>query len=391
MLRRRPHDPSVLNNLGNAQAALGQFRAAQMSYRKAIHLNPAFVDPHVNLGSVLTDLGRLDEADAAYMEALRLRPDMAEAHLRRAVTLLKAGRFREGWEEYEWRGRTQQMAGMARKFPVPQWNGEPLRDRVLLVHAEEAIEDTLQFCRYAARIGGGRVVLEVSAPLARLLGSLAGISAVVARGDPLPPYDLHCPLPSLPGVFGTTIENVPADVPYLGVEAAECAAWRRRLDGLPGLRVGLAWVDESRPHPGGAAGRRPGLPTALSSLAGIPGVTFVSLQGLAAAAHHDTSLPGLTLVDFSSELQDFGAAAALVQELDLVISVDSTLVHLAGALGKPVWLLNQYGGSWRWLLARNDSPWYPSLRQFRQATSGDWSEVVGVVRAALLDAARGRP
>jgi len=383
MLRRRPHDPSVLNNLGNAQVARGQFREAETSYRNAIDLHPAFVDPRVNLGRLLTDLGRLNEADAAYVEALRLKPDMTEAHVQRARTLLKAGRLREGWEEYEWRCRKPPMAGEARKFPVPRWNREALGDRVLLLHAEEDIEDTLQFCRYASRIGGGRVILEVQPSLVRLLGSLDGVSEVVARGDPLPPYDLQCPLPSLPRLFGTTMENVPADVPYLSVDAAMAATWRRRLDKLTGLRVGLAWADGSRPHPTGAKARVTGLQAALLSLGEIAGVSLVSLHTVAVAASEAPPPPGLKLIDFSSELHDLDATAALVQAVDLVIGVDGPMVHLAGALGKPVWLLNQYGGSWRWLLERDDSPWYPTLRQFRQKSPGDWREVLAAVRAAL--------
>ena len=164
MLRLRPNDPWVLNDLGNAQVARGRFQEAESTYKNAIDLHPAFVDPRANLGRLLAELGRLNEADAAYVEALRLKPDMAEAHVQRARTLLKAGRFREGWEEYEWRCRIPRV-GEARKLPVPLWNGEALGDRVLLLHAEEDIEDTLQFCRYAARVGAGRIVLEVQRPL----------------------------------------------------------------------------------------------------------------------------------------------------------------------------------------------------------------------------------
>ncbi len=385
MLRRRPNDPWVLNNLGNAQSARGQFLEAETSYGKAIELHPEFVDPRVNLGRLLTDLGRLDEADASYLEALRLKPDMVDAHVQRATTLLKAGRLREGWDEYEWRCRIHPRAGKPQRFPVPVWSGEALRDRVLLLHAEDKIEDTLQFCRYASRVSGGRVVLEVQPELVRLLRSLAGVSAVVARGDPLPPFDLHCPLPSLPRVVGTTLENVPADVPYISANEEEAAAWRRRLEEFTGLRVGVVWANESRPRSAGAAARRPRLQSALSSLGEIAGVTLVSLQRVGAAAAEVPPPPGLKLFDFSSELHDLGAAAALIQALDLVIAIDGPIVHLAGALGKPVWLLNAFGGSWRWLLDRDDSPWYPSLRQFRQGASGDWSEVLGAVRAALHD------
>jgi ADP-heptose:LPS heptosyltransferase len=179
------------------------------------------------------------------------------------------------------------------------------------------------------------------------------------------------------------MENVPADVPYLSVDAAETATWRRRLDEFTGLRVGLAWADESRPRPTGAKARLTRLQAALLSFGEIAGVRLVSLPTDAAAASEAPHPPGSKLIDFSSELHDFGAAAALIQCLDLVIGVDGPVVHIAGALGKPVWLFNQYGGSWRWLLERDDSPWYPTLRQFRQKTPGDWREVLGAARAAL--------
>jgi hypothetical protein len=336
---------------------------------------------------VLAILGRSAEADASFREALRLQPDQADAHANRGMALLLAGQFEEGWREFEWRWKTAFMATRARNFAAPLWNGEAIGDRVLLLHAEQGLGDTLQFCRYAPLItGGARVVLEVQASLVRLLSRLPGVAQIVARGESLPPFDLHCPLLSLPRAFGTTLETIPAATPYLAADPAEATLWRKRLASLPGLRVGLVWAGGPRtPVPKLIAidMRRSLTLKTLAPLAEVSGVSFVSLQKSSPAAQAANPPPGMALADFSVELHDFAATAALIEALDLVISVDTSVVHLAGALGKPVWLLNRFDNCWRWMLKREDSPWYPTLRQFRQPSAGDWSSVISAVKDAL--------
>jgi hypothetical protein len=302
------------------------------------------------------------------------------------------GRFEEGWKEFEWRWKTKQTSGGLRDFSAPLWSGEPIGDRVILLHAEQGLGDTLQFCRYVPLIASGaRVVLEVQAPLVRLLSRLPGIMEIVARGDNLPSFDLHCPLLSLPRALGTTLETIPAATPYLAADPARAANWRDRLTGLDGLRVGLVWAGGQRlAQQNIAAGRRRSIALdTMAPLGGVSAVSFISLQKGEPAAQTTNPPRGMALHDFTADLHDFEDTAALVTNLDLVISVDTAVAHLAGALGKPVWLLNRFDTDWRWLLNRDDSPWYPTLRQFRQPSPGDWNTVIHDARVALQRLAAG--
>jgi hypothetical protein len=303
------------------------------------------------------------------------------------MALLLSGRFEEGWKEYEWRWKTKMWSSGAREFSAPLWSGEAIGDRTILLHAEQGIGDTLQFCRYAPLIARGtRIILEVQAPLVRLLSRLPGVMQIVARGDNLPPFDVHCPLMSLPLAFGTTLDTIPAATPYLSAAAVLAADWQERLAGLDGLRVGLLWAGAQRLNfPAGATvdRRRSVTLKALAPLGEVSGASFVSLQKDGPAAQAADPPHGLVLHDFTADLHDFEDTAALIVNLDLVISVDTAVAHLAGALGKPVWLLNRFDTCWRWLLNRDDSPWYPTLRQFRQPRSGDWNSPVCAARDAL--------
>jgi hypothetical protein len=413
-LRLRPDFADAYNNLGNALHALGRPDEAEASLREALRLRPDNAVAHVNFGIVVEALGRLEDAAASYREALRLRPDFPEAlnHLgislfhrpdeavaclRRLVAvqpdfvdgqvnlshaLLLDGRFEEGWERYEWRWKTRQMAPLVRNFSVPLWSGEAIGRRTVLLHAEQGLGDTLQFCRYAPLMEtGARVILEVQAPLVRLLSDLPGVAEVIARGQALPAFDLHCPLLSLPRAFGTRLQTVPAGAPYLAADPVQAAAWGERLAGIAGRRVGLVWAGE--PWGDARDARRSVRLATLAPLAQAPGVNFVSLQKGAPAAQAADQPTGMTLFDFTADLADFADTAALIENLDLVISVDTSVAHLAGAMGKPVWLLNRFDTCWRWLLNRDDSPWYPTLRQFRQPAPGDWPSVAEAVRDAL--------
>jgi tetratricopeptide (TPR) repeat protein len=392
VLRHRPPDPATLTHLGNALFNLNRYDEAEAAYREALKMDPNYVDAIGNLGRVLSTVDRNEEGDACYRSVIARHPEQVDAHANRGMTLLRMGRFKEGWDEYEWRWKTWYLSKMARNFPVPLWQGEPLGDRILLLHGEQGLGDSLQFCRYATQLrGAGRVILEVPVPLARLMSRLDGVSEVIARDQPLPHFDLECPLLSLPRAFGTTLETIPAEVPYLTADPAEAAAWRDRLAALPGLRVGLVWAGSPRalvPELASIDARRSISLATLSPLAEVAGVSFVSLQKGPPAAQAATPPAGMVLTDVTAELHDMAATAALIDGLDLVISVDTAVVHLAGAMGKPVWLMNRYDTCWRWLMHRDDSPWYPTMRIFRQTIPGEWTDVIARVKDALEERAR---
>ncbi len=392
LVRLRPGDPSAHLKLGSVLRSLGRAAEAAECYREALRLRPDYPEALSNLGNALYDLGHPHEAVASFRAALRLRPDDAEIHTNLAYALLLGGKLTEGWSEYEWRWKTSGLSRAVRDFAAPLWNGDAIGDRVILLHAEQGLGDTLHFCRYVPLVAArARAVLEVPAPLARLLAQLPGNAAITVQGEPLPPFDLHCPLMSLPRAFGTTLETIAAPVPYLWAPHKSVAAWRERLAGLDGLRAGLVWAGGRRPDARNAAvdSRRSFRLAMLAPLAEVSGVSFISLQKRAPAAGSANPPPGMVLHDFTPELHDLADTAALVENLDLVISVDTAVAHLAGALGKPVWLLNRFDTDWRWLLDRDDSPWYPTLRQFRQPSPGDWASVVLVAREALQRLAAG--
>ncbi len=387
-LRLKPEYGDALNNLGTALADLGRFQESADSYRASLRLEPNRAEVYNNLGNVLTHLGALDDAIDAYADALKIMPSSVDVHHNRAMTLLRAERFEEGWAEYEWRWKSRQLAPVRRNFAQPQWEGEPLGDRLLLVHAEQGFGDTLQFCRYASRIGG-RVIVEVQPELSRLLQNLAGVEAVIPRGHPLPKFDVHCPLMSLPGLVEPTPDPANHASPYISAESSEVEVWRERLAPLQGLRVGLVWAGGSRPHQPTmeVVNRRRSMTLAmLAPLARVSGVSFVSLQKGDTAIELETAPEGLVLHDFTADLNDFADTAALVANLDLVISVDTAVAHLSAALGKPVWMANRFDSCWRWLTDRRSSPWYPTLTQFCQPEPGDWHAVAMNLAAALQHA-----
>jgi tetratricopeptide (TPR) repeat protein len=395
-LRLRPESAEIRCNLGNLLKEQGRPEDALAQYHAALAVRPNLREAHNNLGAALTQLGRPEEAVVSFREAVRLGPDVADPHHNLAVALLLSGRCAEGWRELEWRWDTVPPNSTRRRFGAPQWMGEDIAGRRLLIHAELGFGDTLQFCRYAplAVARGAEVVLEVPPQLLRLVAdSMAGPGLRVVTqspgfpgGDGLPDFDLHCPMLSLPLAFGTTLATIPARVPYLTAAPERVAAWSQRLAALPGPRIGLAWAG----NPRNPMDRERSLTLdALAPLGAVSGASFVSLQKGEAAAQAARAPGGLVLHDVTAALEDFADTAALVVALDLVISVDSAVAHLAGALGKPVWLLNRFDSDWRWLLGRADSPWYPSLRIFRQPVLRDWAGVIAQVRDALADRGTG--
>jgi hypothetical protein len=295
-------------------------------------------------------------------------------------------RFEEGWVEYESRWQVQSMHTPIPELPKPRWTGQELNGETVLLYAEQGFGDTLQFCRYAAMVAaaGGRVIMVVPKSMQSLMRSLGGVAEVLSEDTTaLPPFDYQCPLMSLPAAFGTTVETIPAPASYL---KADPEPWADVLNDLPGLKVGLAWAGRSRtaqPHAVAIDRRRSMHLSQMAPLLDVPGCSFVSLQRGLPAAQLQTLPEGKTLHDVSSRLGDWADTAGLVAGLDLVIAVDTAVAHLAGALGKPIWMLNRYDSCWRWLTNRDDTPWYPTMRQFRQATSGDWPGVIARVRRAL--------
>jgi tetratricopeptide (TPR) repeat protein len=376
-----PDFPSAYNNLGNALQDSGKLDDAITAYRKAIALKPDFANAHSNLGLALHDIGQIDEAITAYRVAIALEPDSPGAHSNLGLVLLARQDFQEGWEQYEWRGKCDNFS--RRTFDQPQWNGAPLERRTLLLHAEQGYGDTIQFARYLPLVAqrGGKVVCECQPELKPLLLTIDGGCQIACTGDPPPVFDLHCPLMSLPRIFGTTFANVPNNMPYLHPDAREVAKWRELLaDYSDSVKIGLAWT--------GSANNRIDRQRSMKletfgPLARVPGVRFFSLQKNQADAQGTTIPADFNLVTSTEQRKDFSDTAGLIANLDLVISVDTSVVHLAGAMDKPVWTLLSFAPDWRWFLDRDDTVWYPSMRLFRQRARGDWDDVISRVADAL--------
>ncbi len=332
------------------------------------------------------------DAIAGLRERMTADPTNSARHTALAFALLSCGQFDEAWPHYAWRWHRMPTAHRAPAEPLRRPHPASWRGRRVLLFAEQGLGDALQFLRYVplAMAAGAEVTVEVYPPLRRLAESLPGHPRVMAVGDPTPPHDIAVPLMHLPWAFAT----IPSAVPYLHADPSAVAIWRARLDALPGRKIGLIWSGDPRPDHAMSyrVDRRRSLPlAALAPLARIPGVTFISLQKGAGAAQTATLPPGMAVHDWTAELADFADTAALMQALDLVISADTSPLHLAGALGRPVWLLDRYDSCWRWLRERDDSPWYPTLRRFRQPHPGDWATVIAAVAAALTQAAATAP
>jgi len=369
-----PANAAAQLNLGNALADLDQLEAAEAAIRRAIALDPGLVEAHVSLGFILTSRGQLEAAIAACEAALKLQPGLAQAHWNLAVAALLAGDFSRGFAEYEWRKRHDRFRRDFVDLPGPVWTGDDPAGRTILVHAEQGFGDTIQFARYLTLIVArcGDVVLACDRRLVKLLGALPGVRAVPLEG-PLPRYDAWIDQMSLPRVFATSSGTIPARGGYLAAEPVRVAAW---WAGLPaGRKVGLAWAG----NPNHSNDHRRSLPAeALAVLLAAPGIQFVSLQ-LGPRA------PEAGLADQSDRLTDYAETAALIANLDLVVTVDTSAAHLAGALGVPCWVMLPFAPDWRWRLGCEDSAWYDALRLFRQPSPGNWAEVVTNVRTALAD------
>jgi tetratricopeptide (TPR) repeat protein len=394
-LELRPDLAVAHCNRGSVLSDMARFEEALTSYDRALSLRPDFAEAHCNRGNTLKDVRRFEDALASYDCALKLRPDFANAHFNAALCRLLIGDFAGGWQEYEWRWEHQTRKAAKRNFSQPLWlGGNDIAGKTILLHAEQGFGDTLQFSRYVPRVAerGARVVLEVPNALRELMSTLPCAVQIVSRGDALPAFDLHCPLLTLPLAFGTRLETIPSRTPYLSAAGNKQKAWRDRLGRHEAPRIGLVWAGNSGKH----------LPRAnrfdrlrslqfdqLAPILQVRGCEFYSLQkgdDAVAQLHNSTLLHGV--IDWSAEFQDFSDTAAFIENLDLVISVDTSVAHLAGALGKPFWLLNRYNTCWRWLLDREDSPWYPTARLFRQDATREWVPAIARITAALQDYVR---
>ncbi|MDR3515544.1 MAG: tetratricopeptide repeat protein [Azospirillaceae bacterium] len=389
------HAPALAvlhGNLGLARKDQNNLDGAIAALRISLRLDDRRPVFHHNLGNALAQAGDFTAAIRHYDRALAQDPQLAETHTARALALLALGAFDTGWAAYEWRWRQAATTPFDRRFSARQWRGEPLDGATILLHAEQGLGDTLQFCRYVPMVvaRGGRVILEVQRELVRLMATLSGGSAVIAVGDPLPDFTWQCPLMSLPLAFQTRRNDIPAAVPYLAADPARVAAWHQHWAAAnlaDRFKVGLVWAGNPRPgHPAASAidRRRSITIDQCRNLATIPGIVLVSLQKGSRAAEAAT-LPGL--IDLSAALDDFVDTAAVIETLDVVVTVDTSVAHLAGALAKPVWVLSRFDGCWRWLRDRDDSPWYPTLTLYRQHRPGDWAEPLARLAADLTERA----
>jgi hypothetical protein len=366
----------VYNNVGISLQSSDRWEEARSAFVEALRRDPQYLPALVNLGHTLIELGRPEEAVPVLRAAVGLQPAYADAHWLLSHALLVTGQWPEGWHEYEWRWHRMKSAPYHRGTSESRWKGEDIAGKRILLYAEQGMGDAVQFVRYVPLVQatGAMVAIECHAELVPLFSTLDGVSEVYARGELNSPFDVACPLLSLPSMFGTTVDTLPSHVPYLRPDPARASVWRKRLELLAGRkRVGLVWAG----NPAHTNDRKRSIPPdELAVLAGVPGMQFISLQKGASDETKEAVGRVLPILDWADGLQDFADTAALISELDLVITIDTAVAHVAGALNRPVWMMVPYTPDWRWFLGRTDSPWYPSLRIFRQPVRGAWQEVV---------------
>ncbi|MEI6212815.1 MAG: tetratricopeptide repeat protein [Desulfuromonadales bacterium] len=377
-----PQSGEAHNNLGNTLMALGCFAEAVESFASASRLLTISHIPLTAGASALQALGLVKEAENICRSVITGVPDFAEAHWNLSLNLLLQGNYLEGWREYEWRWRKPGFTSPLRHFNIPLWDGSDLSGKTILLHAEQGFGDAIQFVRYAPLVAqrGGRVLLECHPQLVSLFSTVEGVTAVFPFDTPLPPFNWQVPLHSLPLLFETTLESIPSNIPYFKAPLGYKEKWASLMNALPAVtRIGIAWAGKEFPDP-----LRSIMPADLIPLSELSNTLFFSLQvdkrsGL-------DSLPSkLQAIDLTAHIRDFSDTAALIENLDLVISVDTAVAHLAAAMAKPVFLMVPTAPDWRWMLTRSDSPWYPSVKIFRQQQLGNWEQVVEAVVAAIAD------
>lgn len=382
-IQLKPDHADACNNLGVALKTQGKYVEAAQSYKQAIHFKPELVDAHYNLADILREQGQYEQAIEHYKKAIQLKPDYADAHWNQSLTLLLNGEFEQGWKEYQWRRHVNS------KVPIyphvhqkPRWQGAPFPGKRLFIHCEQGFGDTLQFLRYLPMVKarGGTVILEAWKALHGLLRQLDCIDELLELSWDTKSgaeFDFFASIMDLPGIFKTTLQNIPADIPYIFADTDKVSQWQKQIPS-DGFKVGIAWA--GRPLYKEDHNRRSCAVRKFAPLTEIDGVRLYSLQKGPASAHLD-DLPEVT--DLAGQFEDFTDTAAVIENLDMVISIDTAVVHLAGAMARPVWTLLPYSADWRWLLNRQDSPWYPTMRLFRQQKPGDWDDVFNRVAEQL--------
>ena len=382
-----PQLPAAHFNLGLVFSEQSRSAEAEASFRKAVELKPDYTEARLAVGKLLVQGGQPQEAVRWNRQTVEQAPNSADVHFSLAFALLLTGQLPEGWREYEWR-----LLRPGLEDPLPaetRWNGSALAGRTILLRCEQGYGDALQFIRYASLLKqqGGTVIVECRQPLARLLATCPGVDRVVVRGEARPHFDVHVPLLSLPSIFVTTLETIPDQVPYLHADAALVAHWKHEMVASAGLKIGIAWQGDPEYPNDRARSLRLQL---FDEIGRMPGVRLYSLQMGAGREQLAEAVADWPVVDLGDRLGDFHDTAAILRSLDLVISSDSAPAHLAGALGVPVWVPTCFAPDWRWLLAREDSPWYPTMRLFRQARPGDWQSVFRRIAEALADLVRSK-
>jgi Tfp pilus assembly protein PilF len=370
-IRLKPDDPRYYNDCGEIYRKMGRLGAAIARFRRALSLNPQFYTAHNNLGSAFLEEGKIKQAIDCFQYVISKDSKNPNAHWNLSLALLLTGRFKEGWDEYEWRWESTQKT-IKKSFSQPRWDGSFLSNRTVFISYEQGFGDALQFVRYIPLIQnerGGKVILECRPELTRLFQCIPGVTLVEIGVSP-PAFDFQIPIMSLPRVFKTTLDNIPAQTPYLSVEPGLERHWHKRIKNSHAFKVGLSWAG-NKSHVNDR--NRSCSFEIFHPLFETPGVEFYSLQKDEAGT---TPVSDMPWIDFSGDITDFADTAALIRSLDLVISVDTAVVHLAGALAKPVWTLLPFIPDWRWLLERKDSPWHPIMRLFRQPSPGDWNSVI---------------
>lgn len=377
-----PRMGEIHNNLGNSLIELGLFCDAAQSFTRAISLLSPSPVPFTARATALQALGKVAAAEEDCRKAISLDPTFAAAHWNLALNLLLQGEYRDGWREYEWRWQKADFTSPSRHTDIPLWNGSPLHGQNILLHAEQGFGDAIQFVRYVPLVAacGGNVVLECHPQLVSLFRSIKEAATVVSFNESVPVCSYQVPLLTLPRIFGTTLQNIPSTCPYLTVSVERQRKWSALMSTYcQSPRIGIVWAGKSYPDP-----LRSCCLADFAPVAEVGSATYFSLQLGSGAEEVNKPPPGMQLIDLTDHINDFADTAALIEQLDLIVSIDTAVAHLAGALGKPVFLLLPYAPDWRWLLDRSDSPWYPTARLFRQERPGDWSGVVRHVQRALM-------
>lgn len=385
VVKLKPDLAEAYYNLGSTFRFKGDYQAAVANFSHALRLKPQYAKAHNNLGLTFKNQGDLDPAIECFSQALRINPNLAEAHWNRSFVNLLKGEFTKGWRDYDWRFKQDKWKTLyPYRYDKPSWDGSIGMDKTIFVHDEQGLGDTLQFVRYipAVRSRFQRVIFETRKSLIPLLQGFPGIDRIVLRSSyptPAENWDVYVPLLSLPKIFETKLETIPAKVPYIYADSGKAAYWQDRLTGDE-LKVGIVWA--GRPLHTNDRNRSCKLKQFLP-LSKIPGIELIGLQKGEAAAQTQNMSAEIVLTNYGEKFEDFTDTAGLIENLDLVISVDTAVAHLAGAMGKPVWVLLPFVPDWRWMMNREDSPWYPSMRLFRQKAHGDWAPVFQQVEEEL--------